>query len=130
MRYLGIDYGSKRVGVAMSDEMGVLAVPFKVILNSANLVKDVVDICKDKNIDVVVVGESLDFSQKENEIMREIKPFVEKLRNDSGLPVHMHPEFMTSEEAEQIQGKNEMHDASSAAIILRSFLERENNINK
>lgn len=138
---MGIDYGSKRVGVALSDESGLLAMPLKVIINSENLVSDILDICKDKEVGEIVVGESLDFLQNENKIMRDIKPFVESLKARSGLQVHLHPEFMTSEEAERTQTRrmptgtrlrsrevnNKMHDASAAAIILRSFLDINKN---
>ena len=60
--------------------------------------------------------------------MTEIKPFVENLKK-LGLSVHLHPEFLTSAEAERLQGKNHMHDASAAALILKSYLETKNNKN-
>jgi putative Holliday junction resolvase len=129
MRYLGIDFGSKRVGLAISDEEGNFAFPLKVLENSESIVRDIIDICRENNIGEIVVGESRDFSQKENKIMEEIKPFVERLKEDSGLIVNMHPEFLTSQEAERLQGKNDMHDASAAAIILKSFLDLKNNKN-
>ena len=59
--------------------------------------------------------------------MKEIIPFVEILKSRLNLPVHMHPEFLTSQEAERLQGKNDMHDASAAAIILKSYLDLKNN---
>ena len=55
--------------------------------------------------------------------MKEILPFVGDLRKVLGVPVHLHPEFLTSREAEQLQGHNDMHDASAAALILKSYLE-------
>ena len=115
MRYLGIDYGSKRVGLAISDDSSSFALPLKVLENSKDLIYDISYICKEQNINEIVIGESRDFSQKENEIMREIRPFVKNLEEKTGLPVHMHPEFMTSQEAERLQGKNDMHDASAGA---------------
>src|SRR4051812_12955316 len=120
MKYLGVDYGSKRIGLAISDQSESFAMPFRVISDFDSVeeaVGQVVEICQKENIGEIVVGESKDFSQNENEIMKEIKVFVEGL-NDLKLPVHMHPEFLTSLEAEQIQGKNEMHDSSAAALIL------------
>lgn len=129
MRYLGIDFGSKRVGVAISDETNSFAFPLKVLENSTDIVEDIVVLCKENNVSEVVVGESRDFSQKNNKIMEEIIPFVEKLKEKIGLPVQMHPEFLTSQEAERLQGKNEMHDASAAALILKSFLDLKNNKN-
>ena len=123
MRYLGIDYGSKRLGVAMSDESGDFSYPLSVIDNSESLLDEIVKICKENQIGEVVVGESRDFSQKENAIMQEIKPFVKNLSDKTGLPVHLHPEFMTSLEAERLQGSNSMNDASAAALILKSYLD-------
>lgn len=144
MRYLGIDFGSKRIGLAISDESMSFAMPLKVIENSKNIVKDVLDICQEKKIDVIVVGESLDFSMKENEIMKEVNPFVSELREKSGLPVVLHPEFMTSAEALRTQPrrmppesrlreremKNNMLDASAAAIILKAYLDKIKNDGK
>lgn len=128
MRYLGIDFGSKRIGLAISDESESFAMPLQVLENSDQAVSTICDICKDKNIGTVVVGESKNFEMKENEIMKEITPFVENLKKQSGLPVVFHPEFMTSAEAEQLQGKNNMLDASAAAIILKSYLDTKNSI--
>ncbi len=123
MRYLGIDYGAKRVGVAVSDERGDFAYPFAVVENFDGLLDEIAAICKENNIGEIVVGESKNYAQEENEIMKEILPFVGDLRKALGLPVHLHPEFLTSREAEQLQGHNDMHDASAAALILKSYLE-------
>ncbi len=123
MRYLGIDYGSKRVGVAISDETKTFANPLVVLKNSSSLLDEIVRICKEKEVEVVVVGESKNFKQEDNVIMSEIKPFVENLKN-VGLIVFLEPEFLTSQEAEHIQGEGDMHDASAAAIILNSYLNK------
>ena len=123
MRYLGIDYGAKRVGIALSDERGDFVYPLKVLENTKDLIHDILSICEENKVDEVVVGESRNFNQKENEIMKEIMPFVDELKKELNIPVSMHPEFMTSQEAERLQGKNEMHDASAAALILKSYLD-------
>lgn len=130
MRYLGIDYGSKRIGLALSDESHDFSYPLQVLDNSKAVVNEIVEICVKNNIGEIIVGESLNFSQKPNEIMKEIIPFVKNLEEKLKIPVHMHPEFLTSAEAEQIQGKNEMHDASAAALILKSYLDLKNNSSK
>ena len=130
MKYLGIDFGSKRIGLAVSDETNSFALPLSVLDNSSNLVEELVKICKENNVGEIVVGESLDFSQKENEIMKEINIFVKKLENSLNLPTHTHPEFMTSQEAERLQGKNNMLDESEAAIILKSYLDLKSNNSK
>lgn len=88
---------------------------------------EIQQVCLEKNIGAVVIGDSENFQMQKNHIMEQVEPFVENLRKVSGLPVFLHPEFMTSQEAERLQGKNDMLDASAAAIILKSFLEITNN---
>jgi putative Holliday junction resolvase len=123
MRYLGIDYGEKRIGLALSDEQGDFSYPLSVIQNSEKLVQEISNLCKENNVSTIVIGESKNFNQEENPIMKSVKILKENLENETQLPVHLHPEFMTSLEAERLQGHNDMHDASAAAIILKSYLE-------
>lgn len=123
MRYLGIDYGAKNVGIALSDERGDFSYPLSVIQNSENLVDEIIEICNEKKVDEIVVGESKDFNQRENPIMKEVQKLVDDLKSKTSLSIHFHPEFMTSLEAERLQGHNDMHDASAAALILKSYLE-------
>jgi putative Holliday junction resolvase len=127
MRFLGIDYGEKRVGLAVSDPDLKMAFPLTVLLNSNDLIRDITELCRENEVSEIVLGDSRDYSGKENQIMEEIKPFAEKLKSTLKLPVHFHPEFMTSIEAERLQGKNKMHDASAAALILKSYLDIKDN---
>ena len=122
MRYLGIDFGEKRIGLAVSDEGGSFAFPLQVLQNSEKAMGQILQICKEKNIGEIVIGDSENFQMQKNEIMKEAGPFAEELKDKSGLPISFHPEFMTSQEAERLQGKNNMLDASAAAIILKSYL--------
>src|SRR4051812_10488030 len=113
MKYLGIDYGSKRVGLALSDSGESFALPHKVITDFTDFKEvagEVEKVCKAQKIVEIVVGESKDYKGEENQIMKDVKLFVEELRKRLNIPVHLHPEFLTSLEAEQIQGKNNMTD--------------------
>ena len=127
MKYLGIDFGGKRIGLAISDDNADFAFPLSVLPNSEKAAEQISEICKAKNVGAIVIGDSENFKMEKNEIMKEVGPFVEKLQKISGLPISFHPEFLTSREAERLQGKNDMLDASAAAIILKSFLEIKNN---
>ena len=124
MRYLGIDFGAKRVGLAVSDDTGRMAFPYLVLENGGNLLEDIVLIIKKEKIGEVVVGESTDFKGEPNKIMKGIKEFSEILKNKIDLPIFFEPEFLTSAQALHLQGKNKMHDASAATIILQSYLDR------
>ncbi len=127
MRYMGIDFGKKRVGIAISDEGGQFAFANTVLPNNPGLVDEVAKLCTEHQIGKIVMGDSRDYQGKENTIMALAHPFKEALSQKTGLEVVLEPEFLTSREAEHIQGKNSMHDASAAAIILRSYLDKIQN---
>lgn len=125
MRFLGIDYGTKRIGLALSDEEGGMAFPHSVIPNDDDFVKTLVGMIKKEQVGAIVLGESKDFEQKENPIMEEIHRLKDVLEKEKGLSVYLEPEFFTSAEARRLQGKHEKTDASAAAIILQSYLDRQ-----
>jgi putative Holliday junction resolvase len=127
MRYLGIDYGAKRVGVAVSNETNEFALPLAVLQNDDSLIPAIKKIVAEKEIGQIVLGESTNFKGEPNEIMKRIGPFKKELESAAGLPVYFEPEFYSSAEAERIQGKTKSLDASAAAIILRSYLDKKTN---
>ena len=127
MRILGIDFGLKRVGLAISDESSTFALPHSVIAGDKKCIDVVLDLLKKEGITEIVVGESTKYDGTANTVMTHITPFVEELEKKSGIPVHLEPEFMTSVAASRFQGMNDLHDASAAALILQSFLDRRKN---
>jgi len=127
MKFLAIDYGSKKVGVAVSDDDGKFAFPKVVFENSEDLIREVKELCEEENAKGIVVGESLDSRGRPNKIMEEIIPFKEYLEKETNMPIYLEPEFMTSQHAEVMQEKRELLDASAAALILQRFLDKRNN---
>lgn len=125
MKYLGIDYGAKRVGLAVSDDEGRMAFPYSVLQNDKDLLVNIARIIEKNGVGEIVMGESKNFSGEPNEIQAGIEDFKNKLETETDLDVNFEPEFMTSAQAEHIQGKTEMHDASAAAIILQSYLDKK-----
>jgi putative holliday junction resolvase len=125
MKYLGIDFGGKRVGVAVSDDSGKLAFPHSIAQNGENLLEEIEKIIKEEKIGAVVMGESKNFEGEPNKIMEEIEKFKKILEEKLKIKVYLEPEFLTSAQAKQITGENIMHDASAAAIILQSFLDKD-----
>jgi len=124
MKIIGIDYGGKRVGVAISDDSGRMAFPVSVLENNGKLLENIKAIIKKEKVEKIVVGESKDFAGRSNKIMKEIEVFVGELEKQTNLEIILEPEFLSSHQAQSIHGKNEMHDASAAAIILQSYLDR------
>lgn len=129
MKYLGIDFGAKRIGIALSDEEGRLAFPHSVISNTRDLVEEVSEVIEREKINEIVLGESKDYKGQPNKIMADIEKFKKELEERIGLKINFEPEFMTSSQAKLIQGENKMHDASAAALILQSYLDKINNKN-
>lgn len=138
MRYLGIDYGTKRVGLALSDEGGVMAFPYKVLKNEKTLVDDIHNICGTENIGAIVVGESFDLSGEPNKLMADISLFIGEISKTLNLPISLQKEFMTTVEARGRGGKEVNNarqvaggaqaaaDASAAALILQRYLDKIN----
>lgn len=126
MKYLAVDYGTKRIGIATSDDGGTMAFPLRVIPNSKKLITEIEAICRAEHIEAIVVGESHNLQNKPNLIMRDIIPFVEALKEKIGLPVEFMTEVFSSQEAARMTGSNTTNDASAAAIVLQSYLDREN----
>ena len=138
MRFLGIDYGTKRIGVAVSDENIILAFPKGILPNDLNIFKNLEEILKTENVSEIVVGESVDFKGQENVVSKEIEIFISELKNKFNLPVHKQKEFLTSVEARGEGGKEKNNDRkikregskkiddSAAALILQRYLDRRN----
>lgn len=124
MRLLGIDYGTKRVGVAISDESQKLAFPHSVIPNTPSLIDDIDKIAKDNQSAGIVIGESRDYKMQANTILPGILDLKERLEG-RGHETYLELEFMTSAQAEREQGKHAKIDASAAALILQSFLDKK-----
>lgn len=124
MRILGIDYGSKRIGVAISDESRAFALPVKVVKNDDAALAEIIEVARTNNVTEMVMGESRNYKQEPNAIFAAAETFKKELEN-AGFKLYSEPEFMTSVNAERFQGKNEFTDASAAALILQSFLDKE-----
>jgi len=127
MKLLGIDYGAKRVGIAITDDGGALAFAKIVLPAGPELVQDIVRMCIAEGVEAIVIGESKNFAQEENAIMKAVHELKKTLEDECKLPVYFEPELMTSMEAQHIQGQNDMSDASAAAIILQSYVNRQKN---
>lgn len=125
MKYLGIDYGEKRVGIAVSDAEGKMAFPKVVFENNKELFSEISDFCKENSVEAIVIGESKDYKGEDNKINPKIISFKRELSGIIKLPISLEPEFMSSMQVEKTFGKTEMLDASAASIILQTFLDKE-----
>jgi len=141
MKILGIDYGSKRVGLALSDEDASFAFPYKIIPNNMELLDTVHNICGTEEVSAIVLGESHDLSGQPNKIMGSIEELKRNIEAELDIPVFFQKEFMTTIEARGRGGKEINNakkvtkekqnpvDASAAALILQRYLDKKNQNN-
>jgi len=128
MRLLGIDYGTKRIGIAMTDEGGRMAFPKATLANDRYFFQSLRDLVESGNVEKIIIGESLNRDGKPNEIMLKIRELAEKIERELGVEVGYEDERYSSEAAKRLQGddfyKNNMVDASAATIILNGYIDR------
>lgn len=133
MRYLGIDYGTKKIGLALSDEAGTMGFPFDIIKNTPQTLNKICALILEKNISAVVIGDSRNFTGAENPIAKDAKALSLQLIERAGVPVFFEPEVFTTVAARRAQGKETKSrtirprvavDAAAAALILTSYLSR------
>jgi putative Holliday junction resolvase len=124
MRLMGIDYGTKRVGVAFTDDKGLMAFPHDTLKNDTDLLKNLVRLIEEKTVGAVVIGLSLNREGKPNKVQAQVEELIGDLTLHVGVPVHLEPEQYSTQEAIRFQGRNEKTDASAAAIILNSYITR------
>ena len=132
MKLLGIDYGTKRIGLAVSD--GVVAFPLTTIEGGRGAPARVAEVCKQEKIEQIVVGESRTLGGAANPVQADIEQFKDSIAGLSGLPIKYEREFFTSAlaarqfaPAEKSRKKNPAHeelDASAAALLLQSYLDK------
>lgn len=123
-KLLGIDYGTKHVGLAVSDDTRSLAFPYATFENDETLLEDIMAVIKEQGIIEVVIGESVTYKRVENPLMEKIRSFKSLLEKKSHLTVYLEPEWLTSFEARRTMDTPKLIDASAAALILQSHLDR------
>lgn len=130
-RILGIDYGEKRVGVALSDDAGVAAYPRTVLPNNDGLMRAITELAASEGVERIVIGAAENPAGGENANAVRARHFSDALRVASGLLVELVPEAFSSAEARRpfapMPGerpeRGPVVDAAAAAIILQSYLD-------
>jgi putative Holliday junction resolvase len=128
MKYLGIDFGSKKVGFAQSDDEGRMAYPLMISANDASLLKDTLELIREMKFSVVVIGESVDGSGKPNAIAKEARKFGAAVENAIDVKIVFEKEWFSTVEARRQPGNEGNHnvDDQAAAIVLQRYLDKAN----
>ena len=133
-RYLGIDNGEKRVGLALSAPLKIIATPFRTLLvhNTNQVIRELDKIIDEQDVELIVVGNPLGMKGQQTVQTKRVMEFTDKLR-DIGYKVMLEDERLSSVSAKRIMieqeiktGYNkELIDQTAAAIILQQFLDKQ-----
>jgi RNAse H-fold protein YqgF len=135
MRFLGIDYGTRRIGLAFGDELGV-ATPLPALTEAdpAKRWQALLEVARARRVSEIVVGHPLNMDDTVGPKAKEAEALAEKLRGELGLRVHLVDERLTSYEAEATIAKAKRRevrasgliDSRAATLILQDFLDQQN----
>lgn len=131
-RVLAVDYGTKRVGTALSDPMRIIAAPYKTLENNSSLLPALLLIVNSQGVTEIVVGMPAKESGEEAALGKAVAAFAQLLRGTTGLPVALLDERYTSVIAEQrILGgglkkskrrQKGLVDVQAATVLLEDYL--------
>jgi len=132
-RILGIDFGRKRIGLALSDAAGIFAFPYKAITykEQRQAIKEIVAVIKKEKAQAIVFGLPLSLAGKLEKSAQEAKKFAEMLKKELTIPIYLQDErFSTKEAIAYLKQKKkkiskEEKDCASACLILQTFLDRK-----
>jgi putative Holliday junction resolvase len=134
MRYLAIDYGARRTGLAICDQSETIASPYGVIQGHKNIIEKITEIVDQENVEAVVVGLPLNMDDSTGPQAKLAMKFAKELENGLSVPVHFQDERLSSFAAREklslaeIPAKKQKRyvDSLAAAEILQAFLEQKN----
>lgn len=133
MRYLAIDYGERRCGLAVCDPLEIVVSPLEVIDNRKNLINRIIEVIETESIEAIVLGLPLNMDNSAGRQAKVVKEFSRRLKEQIDLPIHFQDERLSSFAAKErladadltIKEKRKRFDAVAAAYILESFLEQK-----
>ena len=134
MRSLGIDLGTRRIGVAMSDSSGVIASPLTVLPRSSTHAQDhkkIQDLIDEYEVDCVVVGMPLSMSGKVGPAAKSAQDEIDEMESALSVPVYSYDERLTSKTANEsmmqanmkAQARRRIVDKIAAAVMLQGWLD-------
>jgi putative Holliday junction resolvase len=134
-RILAIDYGRKRIGLALSDELGLTAQPLATLVraNRRDDLRRLGEICREYRVARILVGHPLHMTGAEGEMADEAARFAARLEKELGVVTELVDERLTTWEAQQLMAemksssrrKRTHTDDVAAAVLLREYLDRQ-----
>lgn len=121
-KYLAIDWGTKRIGLATGDSETKIALPFKVVAD----IREVLKAIKDEEIDEIIVGLPVKLSGAKDNLTAGFDVFVNALKSKAGLPLILADERLSSKAADALAGTKKTkaaRDALAAMLILQGYFD-------
>ena len=126
MRYLGIDFGLKKIGLALGDDETKIASPIETIVNNESVLDQIKDLVEKEGVDQIVTGVPIEVGKfHDGEQLKVTQEFIEELRVHVGIEVHEIDESFTTAESQRLmkeEGAAAPEDSLAAMLILQSFL--------
>lgn len=133
-RVMALDVGDVRIGVAVSDLMGIIANPLETYTRKGDVAKDAIyiaNLAKQHEVDLFVSGLPLGLNGKENEQTQKTRAFIEELQKHTEIPVRFMDERFTTLSAERVliegnvrrENRKKVIDKVAATIILQNYLD-------
>ena len=126
MRIVGIDFGERRMGVAVVDDRVRVAIPVGTVDVSADPVEDIVRLAQEQRAEELVVGLPLSLTGAEGPQAQRVRELIEALTSRLSIPIHAWDERLTTAEARRRAppgGRRGREDALAAAIMLQSYMD-------
>ena len=122
-KYLGIDWGTKRIGLALGDSETKISTPFKVV----NDLMQVIKIIKEEDIDEIIIGDPLSMGNNKGEMSNKVNNFIVDLETEINIPIIKIDERLSSQGADGLVGDKKTkasRDAMAAMLILQTYLDK------
>ena len=125
MKYLGIDYGESKVGLALGDSETCLSMPFKIVKNDGTikLLVEIIEIIKKEKIDKIVIGLPINTRGEKSEQTNKTKRFADQMTEEAGCEVILHDERFSSAQANKMR-PGQSDDDLAASIMLQDYLDK------
>lgn len=131
MRILGIDWGESKVGMAISDPLGITAQPLPYIMNDRSMFVQLKAIIEKFGIEIILLGYPRQMSGKEGIAASKVRSFGENIKKETDLPLKMWDERLTTKMAEKSlinagmsrEKRKELVDSISASMMLQSYMD-------
>lgn len=132
MRILAIDYGEKRIGLAITDPLGLIAQPFETITRDGRELQKISEIIKDKEVKKILLGMPFNMNGTSSEMTAKARAFAEELQKNTTVEINLIDERLTSREAGSrlaemsvpVKKRKKAMDCLAAAVILETYLNK------